>query len=176
MAPPTPHRFRTRARAKAMAEETDARFERLEKENQKSRAQMTEMMELIRTLIRDKGQALGSSPQNETAPPDQRREEVIYPPGYTPPYAPNVHMAQAPPMQQAGGFPYGYAPPPTRVNEMGQNSEANEVDPIMVPNFDDPSEQEKLRKESSEQSENNEAQRKLELLEERLKAVEGSDV
>ena len=85
-------------------------------------------------------------------------------------------MAQVPPMQQAGGFSYGYAPPPTRVNEGGQNSGANEADPIMVPNLDDPSEQKKLRKESSEQSENNEAQRKLELLEERLKAVEGSDV
>ena len=46
----------------------------------------------------------------------------------------------------------------------------------MIPNLDDPSEQEKLRKESLEQSENNEAQRKLELLEERLKTVEGSDV
>ena len=30
-APPAPHRFRTRARVKAMAEETDARIERLEK-------------------------------------------------------------------------------------------------------------------------------------------------
>ena len=91
-----------------MAEETDARFERLKKESQESRAQMTEMMELIRTLIRDKGQASGPSPQNETAPPDQRREDVVYPPRYTPSYALNVHMAQAPPIQQAGGFPYGY--------------------------------------------------------------------
>ena len=107
---------------------------------------------------------------------DQRKEESIYPPGYTPPYAPNVHMAQAPPMQQVGGFPYGYAPPPMRVNEVGQNFGANEADPIMVPNLDDPSEQEKLRKESSEQSENNEAQRKLELIQECLKAVEGSDL
>ena len=121
-APPALHRFRTRARAKAMAEETDARIERLEKESQESRAQMTEMMELIRTLIKDKGPVSGPSPQNETTQTDQRREDVVYPPGYTPPYAPNVHMAQAPPMQQAGGFLYGYAPPPTRINETGQNS------------------------------------------------------
>ena len=47
---------------------------------------------------------------------------------------------------------------------------------ITVPDLNDLREQEKLRKESSEQSENNEAQRKLELLEERLKAVEGSNV
>ena len=39
-----------------------------------------------------------------------------------------------------------------------------------------PKKQEKIRKESLEQSENNEAQRKLELIEERLKAIEGSDV
>ena len=57
-------------------------------------------------------------------------------------------MAQAPPMQQVGEFPYGYVPPPTRVNEVGQNSGENAVDPIMVPNLDDPREQEKLRKES----------------------------
>ena len=49
------------------------------------------------------------------------------------------------------------------------------TDPIAVPDLDDPKEQEKMRKESSEQSESNEAQRKLELIEERLRMVEGSD-
>ena len=137
---------------------------------------MAEMMELIRTLIKDKGQASGPGPQNEIAQPDQRREEPVYPAGFTPPYAPNVHTAQAPLMQQARGFPYGYAPPPTRVNEVGQNLGENTADPITILDLDDPKEQEKIRKESSEQSENNEAQRKLELIEERLKAMQGSDV
>ena len=123
-----------------MAEETDARFKRLEKESQEFRAQMAEMMELIRTLIRDKGQASCPNPQNETVQTDQRREEPVYPPGYTPPYAPNVHMAQAPPIQQVEGFPYGYAPSPTRVNEMGQNSGQNTAEPIMVSELDDPRE------------------------------------
>ena len=50
------------------------------------------------------------------------------------------------------------------------------AEPITVPDLDDPKEHEKLMRESSEQSENNEAQWKLELIEERLKAVEGSDV
>ena len=59
---------------------------------------MAEMIELIRTLIRDKGQASGPSPQNEIAQPDQRRKELVYPARFTLPYAPNVHMAQAPPM------------------------------------------------------------------------------
>ena len=105
-----------------MAEENDAQIERLEKESQESRAQMSEMTELIRTLIRDKRQALDPNPQNETAQIDQRREDVVYPPGYTPSYTPNVHMAQAPPIQQVREFPYGYTPPPSRVNEVGQNS------------------------------------------------------
>ena len=111
---------------------------------------MSEMMEMIRALVREKGKAAAPNPQNETAQTDQRKEDVVYPPGYTPSYAPNVHMAQASLMQQAGGFPYNYAPPPTHVNEVGQNSGANEADPIMVPNLDDPKEQEKLRRESSE--------------------------
>ena len=50
------------------------------------------------------------------------------------------------------------------------------AEPITVLDLDDPKEQEKLKRESSEQFESNEAQRKFELIEERLKAVEGSDV
>ena len=123
-----------------MTEENDARIERLEKESQESWAQMTEIMELIRTLIRDKRQASGSGPQNETAQPDQRKEELVYPVGFTLPYTSNVHMAQAPPMLQARGFPYDYAPPPTRVNEVGQNSGQNMAEPITVPDLDDPKE------------------------------------
>ena len=111
---------------------------------------MSKMMELRRTLIRDKRQASSSGPQNETAQPNQKKEELVYPAGFTPPYAPNVHIAQAPPMQQAGGFPYGYAPPPTRVNEVGQNSGQNMAKPVTVSDLDDPKEQEKLRRESLE--------------------------
>ena len=129
-----------------MTEKSDAQIERLEKDSQESQAQIAKMMELIRTLIKDKGQALGLSPQNKIAKPDQRREELVYPTGFTPQYALNVHMAQAPPMQQAGGFPYGYAPPPTWVNEVGQNSGKNIADPITILNLDDPKEQEKIRK------------------------------
>ena len=49
------------------------------------------------------------------------------------------------------------------------------ADLIVVLNLDDPKEQEKIRKESLEQSESNEVQRKLELIEERLRMVEGSN-
>ena len=59
-------------------------------------------------------------------------------------------MAQAPPMQQTEGFPYGYAPPPTWVNEVGQNSGENTADLITISDLDDSKEQEKIRKKSSE--------------------------
>ena len=98
------------------------------------------MMEMIRALVREKGKAAAPNSQNETAQIDQKKEEPVYPAGFTPPYAPNVHMAQAPQMQQAGGFPYGYAPPPTRVNEVGQNSGQNMAEPITVSDLDDPKE------------------------------------
>ena len=161
---------------KKMAEESDARIERLEKAHQNHQRQMAEMIELLRTLVREKGQASSLSTQNETAQHDQRKEEPVYPVGFTPPYASNVHMAQGPPMQQAGSFQYGYAPPLVRVNETRQNSGRNADNPIEIPNLDDPTVIEKIRKESMEQSESNEAQRKLELIEERLKVVEGYDV
>ena len=60
--------------------------------------------------------------------------------GFTPLYAPNVYMAQAPPVQQARGFSYGYAPPSTQVNEVGQNSRENTADPITIPDLDNPKE------------------------------------
>ena len=60
-------------------------------------------------------------------------------------------------MPQMGGFPYGYAPPTTQIHEVGQNSGANTADPITISDLDDPKEQEKIRKESLEQSESNEA-------------------
>ena len=45
-----------------------------------------------------------------------------------------------------GGFPYGYAPPPTQTHEVGQNSGANTANSIMIPDLDDMKEQEKIRK------------------------------
>ena len=79
-------------------------------------------------------------------------------------------------MPQMGGLLYGYAPPSTQTHEVGQNSEADTTDPITFSDLDDPKEQKKIRKKSLEQSKNNEAQQKLELIEECLKAMEGSDV
>ena len=50
------------------------------------------------------------------------------------------------------------------------------ADPIAILDFDDPKKQERIRKESMEQSKHEEAQQKLELIEKHLKIMEGSDV
>ena len=60
-----------------MAEESDARIERLEKVSQDQQGQMTEMMKMLRTLVRDKTQA--ASQQNSVAHLEQRREDPAYP-------------------------------------------------------------------------------------------------
>ena len=127
---------------------------------------MAKRMEMLRTLVRDKAQAAGR--QNSAAHPEQIRENPVYLQGFTLPYT------QAQLMPQMGGFPYGYVPPPTKTHEVRQNFGANTADPITIPDLDNLKEQEKIRKKSLEQSESNEAQRKLELIEERLRMVEGS--
>ena len=54
-------------------------------------------------------------------------------------------------MQQAEGFQYGYVS--FLVNEMGQSSGGNTANLIKIPNLDDPTVIEKIRRESIEQSE-----------------------
>ena len=51
-----------------MVEESDARIEHLEKASQDQQGQMAEMMEMLRTLIKDKAQA--TSQQNGAAQPE----------------------------------------------------------------------------------------------------------
>ena len=95
-----------------MAEESDARIERLEKGSQDQQGQMAAMMEMLRTLVRDKAQA--TSQQSGTAQPEQRRKDPAYLQGFTPPYT------QAQPMPQIRGFPYDYAPPRHRHMKWGR--------------------------------------------------------
>ena len=90
---------------------------------------MVEMMEMLRTLVKDTAQAVGK--QSGAAQPEQRREDPAYPQGSTPPYV------QAQPMPQMGGFPYDYASPPMQTHEVGQNSKANTADPITISDLDD---------------------------------------
>ena len=138
-----------------MAEEDETRFERLERSHQETREWISEMMEMIRALVREKGQAAAPNPQNGIAQPEQRREDPVYPQGSAPLYA------QMQPMPQMRGFQYGYASPPIQTHEVGQNSGVNTADPITIPDLNDPKKQEKLRKGSLEQSESNEANENL---------------
>ena len=70
-------RYRTRLQTKKMAEESDARIERLGKASQNQQGQMAKMMEMLRILVRDKAQAAGQ--QSSAVHPDQRREDPTYP-------------------------------------------------------------------------------------------------
>ena len=45
---------------------------------------MAEMMEMLRTLVKDKAHAEGQ--QSNVAHPDQRKENLTYPQGFTLPY------------------------------------------------------------------------------------------
>ena len=87
-------------------------------------------MEMLKTLVKDKAQV--ASQQNSAAHPEQRREDLAYPQRFTPPYT------QAQSMPQMGGFPYGYPPPLTQTNKVGQNSGENMTNPIAVSDLDDP--------------------------------------
>ena len=57
------------------------------------------MMEMLRTLVKDKGHAASLSQQSSVVHPDQKREDLAYPQRFIPPYA------QTQPMSQMGGFP-----------------------------------------------------------------------
>ena len=67
-----------------MTEESDARIERLEKASQDQQGQLEEMMEMLKTLLRDKAQEAGQ--QSGAAQPEQRRKDPAYPQGFTPSY------------------------------------------------------------------------------------------
>ena len=67
-----------------MAEESDARIEQLEKVSQDQQGKMAEMMEMLKTLVKDKAHVIGQ--QSGAAQPKQRREDPTYLQGSTPPY------------------------------------------------------------------------------------------
>ena len=60
-----------------MAEESDARIEQLEKASQDQHGKMAEIMEMLRTQVRDKVHAIGQ--QSSAAQPEQKREDPTYP-------------------------------------------------------------------------------------------------
>ena len=78
------HRYHIRAKAKNMVKKNDARIERLEKAHQDTQEIMEEMIEILKTLVREKGQATCPGQQSSVVHPDQRREKPAYPPRFTP--------------------------------------------------------------------------------------------
>ena len=50
-----------------MTKEDETKFERLERSHQETREQISEMMEMIRALVREKGKATAPNPQNKIA-------------------------------------------------------------------------------------------------------------
>ena len=75
----TRRRYRTRSQAKKMVKEYGTRFERLKRSHQETQEQIAELKEMIRVLIRERGQTVTQDPQNGAAQPEQRREEPTYP-------------------------------------------------------------------------------------------------
>ena len=59
-----PSSYPTRSQTRRMAEEDETRFEQLEMSHQETREQISEMMEMIRALVREKGQTTAPNPQN----------------------------------------------------------------------------------------------------------------
>ena len=55
----THSRYRIHLQTKKMAEESDEKIKRLEKAHQDQQGQIAEMIEMLRTLVRDKRQAAG---------------------------------------------------------------------------------------------------------------------
>ncbi|EOY00458.1 Gag-pro-like protein [Theobroma cacao] len=178
--PPKPSDQRvhnTRQRARIMGEEQRERMDRMERAQEEMREQLAKMMELMMSL--SKGKRAIKEPAPSENPPAQdsgnQREDPPYPPGFTPPHAQTsqrVHPQVIPPVYYNAPPPLGHQP---IQGQFGPYSGINPAEPINVPDLDDPKEQEKLRKDSSQTGENEKDQKKYDLLEERLRAIEGVD-
>ncbi|WRX24760.1 Retrotransposon gag domain - like 10 [Theobroma cacao] len=167
----TLHRYNTRARSKIMGDEHSKRMDKIEKKQKEIMGQLSKILELMSTDKRKR--VIGSS----GAPNDVQQTEAntgpVYPPRFTPPPARNVSI----PMPLIGQYPFfGMSmptrPPPTYAQQrpIGGTSLS---DPISVPDLDDPKEQEKLKCGSVESKDNLDTHQKFDLLEERLRMIEG---
>ncbi|XP_017972534.1 PREDICTED: uncharacterized protein LOC108661152 [Theobroma cacao] len=141
------------------------------------REQLAKMMELMTSLSKGKRVTEESASLKNPSAQDTRnsRDDPPYPLGFTPPYAQTFQKVHP----QVMPFDYSNVLPPLghqpTHGQFGLNFEINPVEPIHVSNLDDPKEQEKLRKSSSQTEETKEVKKKYDLLEEHLLAVEGED-
>ncbi|XP_017972276.1 PREDICTED: uncharacterized protein LOC108661075 [Theobroma cacao] len=160
-----------------MEEEQRERMDRMERAQEEMREQLAKMMELMMSL--SKGKRAIEEPAPSENPPAQdsrnQRDDPSYPPGFTPPHAQTsqrVHPQVMPSVYYNAPPPLGHQP---THGQFGSYPGINPAEPINVPDLDDPKEQEKLRKDSSQTGENEKDQKKYDLLEERLRVIEEVD-
>ena len=128
------------------------------------------MMEMLVTLTKGKQNEGVSNPQVEATLIRNIGEELSYPSGFTLPHETQATYASS--SQPIGSYPYLYGPPQViqtpRLVLHEPNANTNPINPLMVLNLGDPIEKEKLHQ--------NKAQEKYELLEEKLRVIEGINI
>ena len=109
---PILHQYYTRSKAKAMAED-QACIERLEKANQelqekhaKSCDDISQMMQILRMLTKDKQSAEAFNPQTEATPLRGTGKDILYPQGFA-----FAHEIQATYASSSQAFSFNYGPP-----------------------------------------------------------------
>ena len=146
-------------------------MERAHKELQEKHAKtcddISQIMEMLAALTKGKQNEGASRPQIESTSIRNTGEDLPYPFGFT--LSHEIQATYVSPSLHIGSYPYPHGPPQV-IQTPGlvfcePNTDANLVNPLMVPDLDDPTEKEKLHL--------NEAQEKYELLKERLRVVEG---
>ena len=149
-----------------MEEEQSDRIEKMEKAQEEMKGQLAQITELLKNLSKGKGV------KEEVQEREQQTniEDPIYPPGF----GPNPSQTS-----QGGGHPFAYTTMPQMFGQaLGQTLPSQGVrfaDPIEVPNLDDPKEIEKLKVKQVEEKVEAKSQQKINMLEERLRVVEGLD-
>ena len=176
MTPSAPHRFGTQARVRAIEEENSAKIERIEIVQEKMQEKLDQVLEMMANLVKEKGAADSPSSQEGSIPQEagHGREDLPSPLGFTPPQAHTSHGTHVPIIQPAERYIYTYTLPSNGQPTVQEpHSEASPTNPVLVPDLDNPKAQEESKKDSTEQTDSTEAQQKIDLLEERMKAMEG---
>ena len=187
------HSYRTRRQARAMEAEFNERIESMERlqrelqeqlsksqqeirdlmvrsreESLEQRDQMAKMMEMMSALVKGKG-PMQNSDVMEPRSRIHHDQDPFYPPGFTPPPAYTIQRGYT--QEEPTGLEHRPMPPapPTNLGQgmLASNPGASPANPL-VPDLDDPTEVAKLK------LDNHDA--KYRSLEERLKAIEGTEV
>ena len=137
----------------------------MEKTQQEMHERMIEMMELTKNMMKGKGTTKGPSQPEVGTNQEVRREDHLYPSGFTPLLTQATYTSTMPLMSR---FPYTYKPSLVPKSNMGQHSRTNMNDQMIVPDLGDSKKREKLEKDAFD----SEAQQKFELIEEKLRAIE----